>query len=113
MKKRDVFSIISVLLIAIVLSVISKPHPAHIARIIVDGKLYATVLLSENKEISINSTNVAEVRDGKIFMKSATCPDKLCVHQGEISDSSKKIVCLPNKVIIEALANSDIDTVVK
>ena len=113
MKKRDVFAILAVLITAYALSLFFKPHPAHIARITVDGKLYTTVLLSENKEISINSTNVAEVLDGKIFMKSATCPDKLCIHQGEICDSSKKIVCLPNKVVIEAVADSDIDMVVK
>ena len=87
--------------------------PADIANITVAGKHFCTVSLQEDCEIDINGTNVAVVKNGQIYMKSATCPDKLCIHQGAISDSSKKIVCLPNKVIIEAMADSDIDMVVK
>ena len=46
-------------------------------------------------------TNVVLVEDGRISMKSADCPDKLCVRQGSISSTSYPIVCLPNKVIIK------------
>ena len=32
---------------------------------------------------------------------SADCPDKLCVHQGFISDSRLPITCLPNRLVIQ------------
>lgn len=111
MKKRDIILILAILFA--ILFFATSGEPAHFARITKDGKLYSVVSLYENIEIVIGDTNVAEVLDGRIFMKSATCPDKLCIHQGEISDSSKKIVCLPNRVVIEAIADSNIDTVVK
>ena len=113
MKIRDFIIILSVLVLAAVSYFLIPKAPADLVRITVDGNIYMTASLQENREIKIKDTNVAEVKDGTIFMKSATCPDKLCIHQGAISDSSKKIVCLPNKVIIEVILQSDIDTVVK
>lgn len=113
MKKRDFIIILSVLILAAVSYFLMPKTPADLVRITIDGKLYMTASLSEDREIKINDTNVCEIKGGACFMKSATCPDKLCIHQGKICDSSKKIVCLPNKVIIEVIAESDIDTVVK
>lgn len=113
MKKND-FIFIGVILLVAVLSFSFIPkESANIAKITVDGNLYSTVSLEKDTRIDINDTNVAVIKDGEIYMESATCPDKLCMHQGKISDSSKKIICLPNKVIIEALKESSIDTVVR
>jgi len=113
MKKND-FILIGIILIAAILAFAIIPNEnADIAKITVNGKLYSTVPLGTDKRIEINDTNVAVIKDGEIYMESATCPDKLCVHQGKISDSSKKIICLPNKVIIEALKESSLDTVVR
>lgn len=44
--------------------------------------------------------NEIEVRSGSIGIISADCPDKLCVHQGFISNTGLPIVCLPNKLVI-------------
>ena len=46
------------------------------------------------------SQNEVEVRPGSIGILSADCPDKLCVHQGFISDSRLPITCLPNRLVI-------------
>lgn len=46
-------------------------------------------------------TNEIEVRPGQIGILSADCPDKLCVHQGFISDSKLPITCLPNRLVIQ------------
>lgn len=113
MKKRDIILIFAILAAAAVSFIMIPRTSADIANITVAGKHFCTVSLHENREIDINGTNVAVVENGQIYMKSATCPDKLCIHQGAICDSSKKIVCLPNKVVIEAAADSDIDTVVR
>jgi hypothetical protein len=41
---------------------------------------------------------VVEIRDRKVRMKEAHCPNLLCVKEGWISKGV--IVCLPNKVVI-------------
>lgn len=64
--------------------------------------------LSVDGEYVINGgTNILTVKDGKAFMKHADCPDKLCVNQGKISLSGERIVCLPNKVMIEVRTSGD------
>ncbi len=34
-------------------------------------------------------------------MKSAECPDKICVKHGELKSLNNPIVCLPNKIVIK------------
>lgn len=48
-----------------------------------------------------NCQNEIEVRPGSIGILSASCPDKLCVHQGFIDSSLLPITCLPNRLVIQ------------
>jgi len=52
--------------------------------------------------------NIVEVRKGSIGIKSADCPDKLCVEIGFIRNGSKPLVCLRNKLVIK-IETSDKD----
>lgn len=54
--------------------------------------------------------NVVEVRPGTIAIVSADCPDKLCVHQGAVSNSLLPITCLPNRVVIQLRAVDEKDS---
>ena len=115
MKKRDfLFAAVIILLAAASFLFIKlRSSGADTVRITVDGQLFCEKSLYEDCEIDINGTNTAVIENGSVYMKSASCPDKLCVKEGRARDSSKKIICLPNKVIIEVIKKSDIDTVVR
>lgn len=66
-----------------------------------DNRTVYTLNLSEDREVSVRGplgNNVVEIRGGKVRMKEASCPNKLCVHQGWIERGS--IICLPNKVVV-------------
>ena len=88
----------------------------------VDGQLYGTYLLNEDREIVIGphtadhdagtgSTetdkrmsawrNVLKIQAGQASMIEADCPDLICVHHKPISRQGESIVCLPHKVIVE------------
>lgn len=56
-----------------------------------------------------DSSNTVEIKDGKIRVKSAECPDKTCVEMGWLNSSSMPIVCLPNHLIIEFADESETD----
>lgn len=59
---------------------------------------------------------VIEIKDGKVRMLSALCPDKLCVRQGWVAHAYEPIICLPQKVIVsieEERKEQDIDAIVK
>ena len=72
--------------------------------ITVDGKVVGTLDLSRDTELTVTGankgTNHLIVRDGEIWCSEASCPDKVCVHQGKKHLSSDTIVCLPNKMIV-------------
>lgn len=78
-----------------------------IAEIYQNGVLIQTVSLhdvSSPYTIPISQKgkeNILLVSEGSIRMESANCPDKLCVHQGEIHTGSAPIVCLPHRLVIQ------------
>ncbi len=60
------------------------------------------------------SKNTIEIKDGKIRVKSAQCPDKTCVHMGWLNSSAMPIVCLPNHLVIKYVqSGDDIDALTK
>ncbi len=115
MKKNDIFFACIILLISFIsfflISVFTKSGDT--VKITVDGKIYAELPLLTDCEFPIENSNTIVIENGEVYMKSATCKDKLCMHMGKIKDSSKKIICLPSKVIVEVTKKSDIDMVVK
>ena len=97
--KRDLILAAAILLIAAALFGFN-----YISQITVDGKVVGTLDLSRDTELTVTGankgTNHLIVRDGEIWCSEASCPDKVCVHQGKKHLSSDTIVCLPNKMIV-------------
>lgn len=44
--------------------------------------------------------NIIDVRPGEIGITESSCPDRICISMGYISDGLIPITCLPNKLII-------------
>ena len=69
-----------------------------------DGKVVEILDLSKDTELTVTGpgggTNHLIVKDGEIWCSEASCPDKVCVHQGKKHLSSDTIVCLPNKMVV-------------
>ncbi len=113
MKKTDYILIITALAASLPLILFPSKKTVDTVKITKNGELFCKKKLSENCEIDIDGKNTAVIENGSIYMKWADCPDNMCVHQGKITDSSKKIICLPNRVIIETTKKSNTDTVVR
>lgn len=90
-----------------------------VAKIMTNGVLFAEIPLEDYKgeqRITVpsrynNGENVVEIKNGRISVLSATCPDKICIHQGERGvgcDNTSPIVCLPNRfsIVIEGAADA-------
>ena len=45
--------------------------------------------------------NTLHITHDDICITHATCPDKVCVHRGKLSEKASPIVCLPNRVLIQ------------
>ena len=51
--------------------------------------------------------NRIEIKDGRVRMLEAFCPNHLCIRQGWIRFEGQSIVCLPNKVTITVRGTGD------
>ena len=88
-----------------------RPTKATSVEIWVGGKLLKTVSLSENTSFTVTTekfTNTIEVKDGKIAVTGANCPDQYCVKRGWCSGGAQ-IVCLPHQVVLKFLGKPAID----
>jgi len=81
------------------------------AEIYSDNQLVKTVDLRESQTFTIESelgSNVITITTGKLSVLTASCPDKLCVHQGFCKNGAD-IVCLPNRLVIRFVDKAGID----
>ena len=108
-----VFSFVALLCLGIWLFISNDSSPSKIVGIYKDGSLVEKIDLNSvtgEREITLSGDfgdNVILVSNGRIEMKSADCPDKICVEHGELKSSSSPIVCLPNKVVIKFENSTD------
>lgn len=109
-KRALVLSLILVVIgiISILLLFWQSKRQGAIADIYQNGTLLQSIALDSVKESYTfivtgenGVTNEIKVRPGSIGIISASCPDKLCVHQGFISGSLLPITCLPNRLVIQ------------
>lgn len=106
-KKRDLL-LLAVLLAAAALLFAGREffagRPAVMVSVWVDGAETITLDLNQDDDIVIENgngqTNHLIIEDGKAFLTEASCPDKLCVRQGAISETGQTIACAPNRVSI-------------
>lgn len=76
------------------------------------GQLIKTVDLGKDQTFTIRTEaggeNVICVRDGKIAVTQANCPDHYCMARG-YCNSGAQIVCLPNQLTITFLGETEVD----
>ena len=67
--------------------------------------------LEEDREYRIEKErgayNLLSIKNGKAYMKSADCPDQICVNHRPISNVGETIVCLPNELVIKVVAGEE------
>ena len=82
------------------------------AEITSDCDFIRTVDLRVDQEFTVThadgSYNTVTVKDGKIAVTEASCPDQYCARRGWC-DSGAQIVCLPNGLVITFTEGQDVD----
>lgn len=121
MKKLDVIIIGVLLIISFVPYFMFKnsqksPEDSKIYAIVtVNGEVLARIDLSAKKDDEFvietgDGHNKIVVHDGAISIVEADCKDGVCVEQGSGKKPGDMIVCLPHKVIIEVVGESNNNT---
>jgi len=117
MKTKTWIGLLSALL-AVCLSLsffLLRPREGAIfAEISSQGKIIKTVDLRVDQQFTITppqgGQNTVTVREGKIAVTDASCPDHYCMARG-FCRGGAQIVCLPNRLVIRFLDQQEIDGV--
>lgn len=118
LKKNDIVLIVTLLIVAVIIALflhVFKSGGAYVV-VTVDGNEVERLSLDEDTTRVIEGynggTNELVIKDGKAYIKQASCPDGLCVHMGQIDSSGQSIICLPNRVVVTIegeVSNKDAD----
>ena len=112
--RKDLLVILGLLVLSGILYLLfqtaaGKSSPAQYVVVWIDGKEAGRYSLKEDREIPF-TTKLGRISDGKAFMTEADCPDGYCLEQHAISRTGDRIVCLPHRLIAEAVsAGPDVD----
>ena len=112
MKKKyiaDFFLIIGLLLITIVSAIFIYKEGNFddlYVEISIDGEIVNRFRLDKDLTTILSSGNRLVIKDSKVTIDDADCPDKLCVKQGSIYKPNESIICLPNKLVVR-IVNSN------
>ena len=85
---------------------------AGYAQISSGGQVVKTVNLRIDQQFTVTGenggSNTVTVRDGRIAVTEADCPDHYCMERGFCSGGTP-IVCLPNRLVIRFLGEQSVD----
>ena len=103
--RNDILLCVALLSIALIAFLIFKigMKEGNYAVVIIDGVEKQRYSLGENQSHIIKNGdfyNKLVIEDGKAYVESANCKDKICVSHREISNTGETIVCLPHKLVI-------------
>ena len=79
-------------------------------QVTVDGTVVATLPLNRDTTLTIpgvGGENTLVITDGKARMTAADCPDQICVRHRAISRPGESIICLPHRVTVTVIGNTD------
>ena len=104
-KKADIILLIVLIVIGLASTVFITMSKSNGSTVIIEqnGKMYGKYSLFEDKTIEIKgdkTSNIVQIKDGKVKMTESTCKNQVCVRHSEISSGGESIICLPNRVVV-------------
>lgn len=85
----------------------SGKESGSMVRVTVDGKVAGEYALSRDDLITVEGvggSNTFSIRDGKVDMTDADCPDGICVRHAAVFRTRESIVCLPHRLVVEIVS---------
>lgn len=119
-RRMDILLLVIIIIIAIVIFIFYKINlkEGNTVVVIYNDNIIYTHSLSEDTEKIITTElgmNELKIKDGKVSVIEANCPDKLCIYQKSIDKVGENIVCLPHKLIVKITnannSESEVDSI--
>lgn len=111
MKKKEIYIFSAIFLLTLLcwigMDVMRSKKDFGSIRITIGGEVFGIYGLGDDQVIDIGTGNICEIRDGKVKMTEADCPDHLCMRQPAVDKNGGSIICLPHRVVIEGIVPED------
>lgn len=117
MNKSDIKLIIFliVIIISVFIFINITKEEGTVAEVYYEDELVLNIDLNIDGEYVVEGLLgdvVLEVKDKMVRVKKENSPKNICSKEGFIGDSSKTLICLPNKIIVKIVGDTNIDGVV-
>ena len=116
--RNDILLIAAVLVLSLGVWVYSlgTRQEGGYAEVAIDGKTVMELPLNVDTSVVLGDgahRNTLVIENGRAHISEASCPDHVCIRQGEICYDGQTIVCLPNKLVVTIRGGSpaEIDAV--
>lgn len=124
MTKHDKVLIVTILVFSLLsylmFFTLNQKQTSSIAQISVNGKTVDKIHLDNSTPCQLINvsgplgTSIAETKPGAVRMKSSPCPEHYCMETGWIDQPGAVIVCVPNRIVIEIIADKNsVDTIAR
>lgn len=122
LKGRDaallILIVVGAAIVGTVMWFVRNSETADKVTVKVDGNVVYSDSINKDTEFEAKGYNGGynrvRVKDGKVSVTEADCPDKVCINSGEKQKSGDTIVCLPHRVVVEIEGGgSDTDAVAR
>lgn len=111
-RRNDIILISAVLLAALLgifLFLLCRQEGAYVT-VTRNGEEIGRYSLAEDREVVFEDgthRNTMVIENGKVSMKEANCPDRLCVGMRAASYRGQTVVCLPHGIVITVIGADD------
>lgn len=104
-KKGLCVLLIMTVICVVMILIFRLPKADGKALVYLDGKVYGSYELNEDRIITVDSAdgyNTIEIKDGWVSVVDANCPEGVCAHTAPISkELPGVIVCMPHKLVVQ------------
>ena len=106
--KNDIILVCAILILALAAFFVFKAcaKEGGTVSITIDGELYKELPLNTDAVVEVVSgengeyKNTVTIKDGRVSISYANCPDGICEKHRAIKHSGRTIVCLPHKLVV-------------
>lgn len=118
MKKADIFIIVIYIVLSIFVTYTLVDEPSAEGQKHMVVKVDGQIVYEENlpiegeKEVPIESdygVNILKINGDHVRVIESTCPNKICIDDGEIHEHGQILACLPNHMVIEIIGENEDD----
>lgn len=111
MKKHDIILIIVIVIILLPVAILLiNLEDGRKALVKSGGKVIDTLSLEIDGTYTYKNDygyNIVEIKDGKVRVIEADCPNKDCVNKGYIKRNNESVICLPHKFEVTIKSNDN------